>query len=153
MSKSKQFLPRRGKNPAALEASLIKSREAMVHSMSALENLTKMTTENCRILGQLVVMFEILKDKGIVTNEEIINKFKDLEAKQKAEEERKEAEAKRELDAERQRLADESNGRVQDPKPEAEPNASSSDAEGSTVQPEETGNNENSGRNEGLKLL
>jgi len=46
--------------------------------MSALDNLTHMVSENAKILGQLVVMFEVLKDKGIVTNEEINNKFIEL---------------------------------------------------------------------------
>ena len=114
MSKSKVSIPRRGINPAALEAALSQKNRAMVDAMTALDGVMKMVTENCRMIGQLVVMFEVLKDKGIITHAEINSKFQELEAKRKAAEEAKEADAKAEWNAERQALADNSNGRNQE---------------------------------------
>lgn len=59
-----------------------------------------MTAENSRILGRLVAMYEILKDKGLFTDEDIKNKLKFFEDK-------KEADAKRQLEEERKRLIQE----------------------------------------------
>jgi hypothetical protein len=105
MSKSSPSIPKKGSNPAQLKAALSKKHDALMHALARAENLTKMVTANASILGQLVVMFEVLKDKGIITNEEINNKFKDLEAKRKQAEDDKEKAARKALDTERDKLA------------------------------------------------
>lgn len=135
MSNSKNFIPRRGKNPAALEAALAAKNSAMLKSMASLDGLAKMVASNCSILGQLVVMFELLKDKGIITNDEIKAKFKELEAK-------REAEARAKLDEERRSIAhpDEPDGDSEDPK-------------GGVVQPEESGSDEGASGHGGLRVL
>lgn len=136
MAKSKNSIPKRGKNPAQLQVALDKKSQALAHALDSVHKLSQMVAANSNILGQLVVMFEVLKDKGQITNEEITAKFKDLEAKRKAAEEEREATARKELDAERHKLAhpEEADGKVIE--------FNKDGAKGSTVQPKEVGGDE-----------
>ena len=140
-SRKNPRIPKKGPNPEKLRIALAQKDKATADSTNALGNLANMVGENARILGQLVVMFEVLKEKGLITNDEINDKFRRLQeeqaaikaeeeriAKEKAaEEEKREAKARNELDAERKRLAEEANKK------------SSGDSEnpsGSSIQPQ-----------------
>jgi hypothetical protein len=129
MPHSKNYIPRKGVNPQHLKNALDRKNEAFINAQQAVNKLSKMVIENSRIIGQLVIMFEVLKDKGIITNDEINNKFKQLS-------EEREAAAKEKLEAERKILADQSLGR------DTEPNKDSENPEGSSIQSKEAGNPE-----------
>lgn len=64
---------------------------------NAVINLSQMVIENSRIIGRFVALYEVLKDKGIIKDEDIIAKIKSLE-------EKREEDAKRKLEEERKRL-------------------------------------------------
>lgn len=73
-------IPRKGSNPAHLKAALELKNAAYTNVVQSLGNVTKMCQANSQILSQLVVMFEVLKDKQIITTKEIEDKFKQLMA-------------------------------------------------------------------------
>jgi hypothetical protein len=101
----------------------------------AIISLTEAMTRNSRMLMHMVALVEILKEKGIITSEDVDQKLKDLQ-------EAREAKAKAELEAERKIIADESLGRTEGG--EAKPDDDAENPEGGDVQPEETGDNESS---------
>jgi len=96
MSNSKNVrIPRKGVNPEILRNQLNQKERAIAHHQESLGRLARMVEQNCRIIGQLIGMIEVLKDKGMVTNDEINAKLKELDEKnQKAAKEALEAERK-----------------------------------------------------------
>jgi len=73
-------IPKKGINPERLKLALENKNKAYTHVVESLGNVTKMCHANSQMLGQLVVMFEVLKDKGLITRDEINEKFAQLQA-------------------------------------------------------------------------
>ena len=134
MKGSNNRIPKKGVNPAVLKLSLAEKNKAMDKLFPAVQQLSGMVNNNSNILGQLVVMFEVLKDKKIITNDEIKAKFKQLKEDREKADAKKESEARDELAKERHRIA--------------HPDEDSENPEGSTVQPKDTESDENSGGSE-----
>ena len=104
MASSTPHIPRKRPNPAMLERALDQKERGIAHLQGTVMNLSGMVQQNCRMLGQLIGMVEVLKDKGMITNEEINNKLKELDDK-------RQEQAKEALEAERKIIADKSLGR------------------------------------------
>ena len=178
MSNSKIVrIPKRGVNPEILRRQLNQKERAIGHHQESIGKLAQMVQQNCRIIGQVIGMIEVLKDKGLITNDEINAKLKELDEKnQKAAKEALEAERKilvenqeKKYDAkDGESLGDEgaeSDGEKggSDPatpeadisveSPEANINNDSENPSGSTVQSEAPRNVEDHKPNGGLKLL
>ena len=103
--------------------------ETRIESMrQAFYRMSDISNSNFKIMGRLLATLEVLKDKGMFTDEEVKNKFKELDAA-------RETTAKNELELERARLIAEK---------EAQSDVREGNPPASSVQPENIGSDENS---------
>jgi len=135
MASSKRYHGQKRPNSAQVVLSLTKERNEHFHN--AIKDLAKITEDNCRMIGRLIVMFEVLKDKGVITDDEINNKFKELDAQ-------REAAARAALDAEREEIV---------AAQEAKHDDDSKHLEGSDLQPADAGTDESDRGCPRLKVL
>jgi len=84
MSKGNVFIPQKGLNFQGLIHACKKLDQRVHFIADQCKSLAKLTRDNCRIITQLIIITDLLKEKGLYTDEEFSNAYIKYEEKIKA---------------------------------------------------------------------